>query len=206
LYDGFIGKYDFSALKADSRFVDKKSPLGAIRSGYSTTLPLVMQRTFVLPGKIVHLGHTISGRGINNKNLLVTFSSGQIYSLDFRMIHPRRPLSDPTPAEKEDGLIKYFPYIFLPATAVISSNNSISLSGDLQVISAASRLESKSLVVGYGMGSDLFVKTITPSQGFDTLSEDFNYSLLILLIVGLGSLVFGLYIASAKVTLQRLWH
>lgn len=100
MYDGFIGKYDFSAFKADSKFADKKSPLGAVRSGYSTTLPLVMQRTYVIPGKVLHLSHTMSGKGINNKNLLVTFSSGQIYNLDFRMFHPRRPLSDPTPAGK----------------------------------------------------------------------------------------------------------
>jgi len=80
------------------------------------------------------------------------------------------------------------------------------LSNDLQVISASSKLESRSLIVSYGVGCDVFIKTIIPSQGFDTLSEDFNYLLLIALIGGLAGVVFVLYIASAKVTLQRLWR
>lgn len=76
----------------------------------------------------------------------------------------------------------------------------------MHVVSAAARLESKSLVVGFGPGSNLFIKTITPSQGFDTLADDFNYTLLIALVGGLAVLVYILHIISAKVTLQRLWH
>jgi hypothetical protein len=96
--------------------------------------------------------------------------------------------------------------VFLPPTAAITSNESITSSGQVHVVSAAARLESKSLVVGFGSGSNLFIKTITPSQGFDTLADDFNYTLLIALVGGLAVLVYILHIISAKVTLQRLWH
>jgi hypothetical protein len=46
--------------------------------------------------------HTITERGITNKNLLLGLSTGQILALDTRVIDPRRPLVPPTQLEKEE--------------------------------------------------------------------------------------------------------
>jgi hypothetical protein len=51
--------------------------------------------------------HTVTERGITNKNLLLAFNTGQLYSLDTRMVDPRRPLAAPTAAEKEEVSEKY---------------------------------------------------------------------------------------------------
>jgi hypothetical protein len=61
-----------------------------------TPTPLLMQRTYSINRGIADIRETMSLKGINNKNVLIILDSGQIYSMDFRMISPRRPLSDPT--------------------------------------------------------------------------------------------------------------
>jgi len=57
-----------------------------------------MQKTFVLPQSVTCLQQTITERGITNKNLLVSLQNGQIISVDLRQVHPRRPLTEPSPA------------------------------------------------------------------------------------------------------------
>ena len=54
-----------------------------------------------------------------HKNILMGLSGGQLFSLDHRMIHPRRPVSTPTVGEREEGLIQYNPFIpIIPQNAV----------------------------------------------------------------------------------------
>ena len=57
--------------------------------------------------------------GMAHKNILIGFSGGQLFSIDHRMIHPRRPLGTPTNSEKEEGLSQYNPFIpIIPQHAV----------------------------------------------------------------------------------------
>ena len=49
--------------------------------------------------------------GMAHKNILMGLSGGQLFSLDHRMIHPRRPTGLPTVGEKEEGLVQYNPII-----------------------------------------------------------------------------------------------
>jgi hypothetical protein len=54
-----------------------------------------------------------------HKNILIGFSGGQLFSIDHRMIHPRRPVGTPTNSEKEEGLSQYNPFIpIIPQHAV----------------------------------------------------------------------------------------
>lgn len=50
--------------------------------------------------------HTVTERGITNKNLLLGLSTGQILALDTRVIDPRRPLGTPSPMEKEEVVVR----------------------------------------------------------------------------------------------------
>lgn len=61
-----------------------------------------MQKTFILPRAVTALHHTLTTRGITNKNVLLGFNTGQIFALDLRAIDPRRPINQPTPSEKEE--------------------------------------------------------------------------------------------------------
>jgi ER membrane protein complex subunit 1, C-terminal len=57
--------------------------------------------------------------GMAHKNILIGFSGGQLFSIDHRMIHPRRPMGTPTNSEKEEGLSQYNPFIpIIPQHAV----------------------------------------------------------------------------------------
>jgi branched-subunit amino acid transport protein len=84
-------------------------------------LPSALQKSFILPRGVtgllllslcsrlfsltlpsVAMHHTVTERGITNKNLLIGLSTGQLLSLDTRAIDPRRPLGAPSQLEKEE--------------------------------------------------------------------------------------------------------
>ena len=65
-------------------------------------LLLASQKTYILPRTVTTLGFTHSARGIANKNLLLGLAPGQLYSVDLRQVHPRRPLAEPSQPEKEE--------------------------------------------------------------------------------------------------------
>lgn len=104
LYDGLIGKYDFTPISS------KRSPARneydnsirtsegrvSVRTSFGTSVPLVMHKVFTMPGRISGLSHTLSAKGITNKNVLIGFTSGQLYSVDLRLLNPRRPVEEPT--------------------------------------------------------------------------------------------------------------
>jgi hypothetical protein len=109
LYDGFIGKNDFTPFAyTDSKAVKSSDELLNFykvknvtnRSSFYTTAPLLMQRTYTIAKGIADMTQTISSKGINNKNILMALDSGQIFAIDFRALSPRRPLSDPTQSGK----------------------------------------------------------------------------------------------------------
>jgi hypothetical protein len=60
--------------------------------------PIAIQKTFVLPRGVTALQHTVTAHGLSNKNVIMGLQNGQIYSVDMRQIHPRRPFSEPSPA------------------------------------------------------------------------------------------------------------
>lgn len=76
-----------------------KTPL-LLRSAYSSIIPIAMQKSFVLPNAVTALHHTVTVNGIANKNILLGLRNGQVYTVDMRQIHPRRPLSDPSTTGK----------------------------------------------------------------------------------------------------------
>lgn len=70
------------------------------RSAFQQPQLLSVEKVYVLPRAVSHLHYTTSSKGISNKNLLITLDSGEAYSLDLRLVSPRRPLSEPTAAGK----------------------------------------------------------------------------------------------------------
>jgi hypothetical protein len=70
----------------------------AAKSAYTAASPIAMQKTYVLPRAVTALQHTVTAHGLSNKNVLMAMQNGQIYSVDMKQIHPRRPFSDPSTA------------------------------------------------------------------------------------------------------------
>lgn len=120
LYEGMVDRFGLNPvayIKATGAIQQLQKD--ARVSAFSTPPPIGIQKTYVLPKSVNAIHHTITSNGIANKNILIAFKNGQIYSLDMRMLHPRRPFGEPSKTEKEEGLIQYNPFIHLaPAWAI----------------------------------------------------------------------------------------
>jgi hypothetical protein len=99
-----IGKFDFSPISSkrssarneyESSIVTQHGRISQ-HSSFDSAVPLTMNKLFALSGRVSGLTHSLSAKGITNKNLIVGYTSGQITSLDLRLLNPRRPLQEPT--------------------------------------------------------------------------------------------------------------
>ena len=77
----------------------------------------------------------------------------------------RRPLGEPTEAEKAEQLLPYSPFLPFTHNSVLSHARQIA--GLRRVISVPTYLESTTVI--FGSGLDLFGRRYSPSQPFDIL-------------------------------------
>lgn len=203
LYEGAIDRYElspFSSNRKTARDTNKYS------SAYNFIPPMAMQKTYTVHKPVSALQHTVTAKGIANKNIILGLTNGQVFSIDMRLMHPRKPMSDPSPTEKQEGLMKYSPFLLLDAqSSAITHNYSLS-SGPSRIESAASSLESTSLVFSYG-GSciDFHSSRVLPSRGFDILPSNFNHSLLLLVLAALLVAMLFLRRVNHNKRLTQLW-
>lgn len=194
LHDGMIDKHGITAFKRpqqDTTFSSFESPK-----------PIVLHRTFALSTEVTALGVTQTARGISMKHFLFALGTGQVVTVDRRFLDPRRPSAEPKPAEKVEGLLRYHPILpFLPQN-VVSYN--LVVEGVSMVKSVAAQVESQSMVLAYG-GPDVFFVRVAPSKGFDLLPDNFNRSLLLLIVVALVSLVVAMKRMSNIEILKVTW-
>ena len=193
LFEGMIDKYGlgpFSSVKVDQK-----------RSSFNSPQPIALQKTFILPRKVTSMSHTVTERGITNKNLLLGLGGGQILTVDLRMLDPRRPANKPNAAEMEEKLMQYVPFIPIHPFQVLSTNST--LPPVQRILSAPSKLESTSIVVSLGL--DVYHTRTVPSKGFDMLASDFNKPLLTLILLVMGTAVVWLRRAYKKQLLSAGW-
>lgn len=205
LYEGMVDKHGLTP------FASKHSAATATKYKEATTFssflsvpPLAMQKTYVMPRAVTAVHHTTTTHGISNKNLLVAMSSGQVYMVDSRQISPRRPTSEPSQYELQDGLQQFTPFLMLNPLQCITHNYAMG-SGAKRILSAPSLLESSSMVLSYGH-PDVHFNRVLPSADFDLLGADFNYPLLTLLLAILGALVWYLQRMQRNKHIRTMWE
>ncbi|KAI0384377.1 DUF1620-domain-containing protein [Hypomontagnella monticulosa] len=153
-------------------------------------LPSVVSKTFILSSPITSFTVTKTRQGITSRQLLAYMpESHSIVGIPRMVLEPRRPVGrDPTPAELEEGLSKYFPAIELDPRMHITHQRDVL--GVREILAAPAYLESTSLVFAYGI--DVFGTRVTPSMAFDVLGKGFNKLALIgtvaALVLGVGAL------------------
>ena len=204
LYEGMIERYGLNPVaSAKGSPVLQQLEREAHFSSFTSTPPLGVQKTYILPKSVTAIHHTITAHGIANKNVLLALSTGQLYSVDMRQIHPRRPFAEPTQFEKEEGLTQYNPFLQLSPLQAVTYDGVVE-GGIHNILSAPTKLESTSLVLSFGK-LDMHYNHVMPSQGFDLLSSDFNHGLLftILSALALAALVLR-RLAKAK-QLNAAW-
>ncbi|CAM9180241.1 unnamed protein product [Phaeothamnion confervicola] len=166
-------------------------------SAFEAHAPVTVHRTYTFPHAVSALGTTLTQQGIAAKHLLVGFGAGQLLSLDPVILDARRPLSEPTTAEKAERLVQYHPFVPVIRQQVVS--HTLAVERLRAVHCAAAALESTSLVLATGL--DVFGTRVAPSRTFDLLSPDFNAAMLLLVLAGMATFIV---VASAIVRKKEL--
>ena len=173
----------------ESPIANDRGPLGQADnvSSLSSTAyaPYVVSATYIVPSSLSHLTTTSTMQGITPRSILAYSSSlAALLAIPVSLLSPRRPVGrDPTPAEREEGLIRYAPLLDFPSQWSLSHEREVL--GINGIVSTPSELESTSLVFAYGE-LDVFGTRSSPIGTFDMLGKGFGRLQLILTVVALG--------------------
>jgi len=148
------------------------SSVGPVDLPTGPVLPSVVSQSFVLAAPISALQVTQTRQGISSRQLLAYLPEAHgIVGLPRALLEPRRPVGrDPTPAEVEEGLMKYVPAIEIDPKMVITHERDVV--GVQKTITSPAIVESTSLVFAFGI--DVFGTRVAPSFLFDILGKGFN--------------------------------
>jgi len=163
--------------------------------------PSVLSQSYLFPTQIKTLEVTTTARGITSRQLLAGTYSDAVYIIDKKFIDPRRPISMPSNADKEEGIIPYS--AILPVNPKTSLSYNYTINGLRGIKSAPALIESTSLVFCYGI--DLFFVRISPSKAYDLLNEDFNFAALLLTTSVLLVITAVVWWLSKRKDLNRSW-
>ncbi|KAL3700569.1 hypothetical protein R1sor_018591 [Riccia sorocarpa] len=169
-------------------------------SSYSLPSVEVKSQSYFFTFSVKAMTVTSTARGITGKHILVGTVGDQLLALDKRFVDPRRTLS-PSQEEREEGIIPLTDAIpIFPQSYLTHVHQVEGLRG---VLTVPARLESTSLVFAYGL--DLFYTRTAPSRIYDSLTEDFSYSLLLITIVALVIAIVVTWILSERKELSEKW-
>ncbi|GAB4854302.1 hypothetical protein Ancab_022888 [Ancistrocladus abbreviatus] len=194
--------YDES--RADNKDVWKlilgKHNLTSPISSYSRTEVVTKSQSYFFTHSVKAIAVTLTAKGITSKQLLIGTISDQVLALDKRYLDPRRSVN-PTQMEIEEGIIPLTDSLPIIPQSFIT--HALKVEGLRGIISVPAKLESTTLVFAYGV--DLFFTRLAPSRTYDSLTEDFNYALLLITIVALVAAIFVTWILSERKELRDKW-
>lgn len=195
--------YDQS--RADNKDVLKlvlgKHNLSAPVSSYSRPEIMTKSQSYFFSHSVKSVAVTSTAKGITSKQLLIGTIGDQVLALDKRFLDPRRTLN-PTQAEKEEGIMPLTDTLPIMPQAYVT--HALKVEGLRSIITIPAKLESTTLVFAHGV--DLFFTRLAPSKTYDSLTDDFNYALLLLTIVALVIAIFVTWIWSERKDLQEKWR
>ncbi|KAI3695762.1 hypothetical protein L1987_78762 [Smallanthus sonchifolius] len=204
-------RYEMSVLEIyDQSRAENKDVLKLIVGKHNLTTPVssysrpevtTKSQSYFFTHSVKAISVTSTAKGITSKHLLIGTIGDQVLALDKRFVDPRRSLN-PTQAEKEEGLLPLTDALpIIPQSYV---THSFKVEGLRGIETVPAKLESTSLVFAYGV--DLFYTRIAPSRTYDSLTEDFNYALLLLTILALVVAIFVTWVLSERKDLQDKWR
>lgn len=168
-------------------------------SGGSAQAPIVERKAYILPHGVQASGTTVTEKSITTKYLLLALKTGGVAQVARWLVDPRRPLSSGGP--REEGLMPYAPEVPLPPTEIISYNQTLPrVTG---IYSASTGLESTCIVFVYGL--DLFFSRVFPSKMFDMLKDDFDYFLIVGVVLSLTIAAGVTRKLAQRKALYQLW-
>ncbi|KAL2269075.1 hypothetical protein VTJ83DRAFT_3921 [Remersonia thermophila] len=148
-------------------------------------LPAVVSQAYILSAPLAALQTTQTRQGIASRQLLAYLPETRgLAAIPRVVLDPRRPVGrDPTPAEVEEGLIRYHPALEIDPRSVVSHEWDVLGVDKIETVPAV--VESTCLVLAYG-SVDVFGTRVTPSFLFDILGKGFNKASLVTTVAALG--------------------
>lgn len=159
-------------------------------SAYSRPSPVVLHQSYATTTGFQAMDHTLTLQGITRQDLVLIMNSGQLLTLDRRQLSPRRkPEEDHEVSDFDDAMLPpYKPLIPLVHTNILTHDRQVE--GLQHTTVTWALLESTCFVASYGL--DLFVARVMPEKSFDMLTDDFNYSAI---VISLGVMVAATIVA-----------
>ncbi|KAL0905820.1 hypothetical protein M5K25_024258 [Dendrobium thyrsiflorum] len=203
-------RYEMSVIEIyDQSRADNKDVLKLVLGKHNLTSPIslysrpevvVKSQSYFFTHSVKVMTVTTTAKGITSKQLLIGTIADQVLALDKRYLDPRRT-ANPTQSEKEEGIIPLTDTLpIIPQSYV---THSLQVEGIRGIVTIPAKLESTTLVFAYGV--DLFFTRIAPSRTYDSLTEDFNYALLLITIVALVAAILVTWVLSEKKELRDRW-
>ncbi|KAK0656652.1 hypothetical protein B0T16DRAFT_399852 [Cercophora newfieldiana] len=179
------------------------SALNPMENPEGPSLPSVVSQTYILNAPLSALKVTQTRQGISSRHVLAYLPELHgIVSLPRMILEPRRPVGrDPTPAEAEEGLMKYHPTIEIDPKTIITHERDVV--GITKIITSPAIVESTSLVFAFGI--DVFGTRVAPSFLFDILGKGFNKVTLVGTVVAITAGVLALKPLVLKKQINSLW-
>ncbi|CEF67794.1 ER membrane protein complex subunit 1 [Strongyloides ratti] len=153
-------------------------------------------QSYLFPQGVTAFSVTKTDIGLTTRSLLVGMPFGSIAQISKRQLDGRR-VFDITQEQREEGLIQYIPELIFTPDQYVTGNNTVLQIRHISSHSAG--LESVSHI--FAFGKDLYCTYIYPSGKFDMLHDDFNYHLIIIILV---SLVLGSILTRYKANYHSL--
>ncbi|KAL4590742.1 hypothetical protein LXL04_003684 [Taraxacum kok-saghyz] len=204
-------RYEMSVIEIyDESRAENKDVLKLIVGKHNLTTPVssysrpevsTKSQSYFFTHSVKAISVTSTAKGITSKHLLIATIGDQVLAIDKRFVDPRRSLN-PTQAEKEEGLLPLTDTLpIIPQSYV---THAFKVEGIRGIETIPAKLESTTLVFAYGV--DLFYTRLAPSRTYDSLTEDFNYALLLLTMVALVVAIFVTWVLSERKDLQEKWR
>lgn len=161
---------------------------------------LIEHKSFIFPSGIDAMVDTVTLRGMTNRHIIVAVPSGGLLEIPKIFLDPRRPINI-LPEHREEGLIPYMPELPIPSESMINYDQNLM---DIRKITTSPAiLESTSLVFAYGL--DLFFSRVTPSKPFDILKDDFDHTLISIVLIFLVVASYVTKLLAQRKALRAAW-
>lgn len=99
--------------------------------------------------------------------------------------------------------MQYNPFVNLVPQQLVTAESVVR--GLSALASAPTRLESTTLIFSYGGADVHFTRSSQASGGFDSLSSDFNHSLLLFILIALAIISYMLKRFAVNKQLKKAW-
>ncbi|KAH0559446.1 hypothetical protein GP486_004036, partial [Trichoglossum hirsutum] len=145
----------------ESPIPNDRGHLGSATNFSSTHAPpFVKPQAYLIPAPLSALAVTSTRQGITSRQILAFLADTHgIIAIPRVVLNPNRPVDrDPTPAEAEEGLVRYQPALDFDPKWVITHKRDVV--GARKIITSPALLESTSLVFAYGV--DVFGTRVAP--------------------------------------------